>query len=167
MESNRIIFVPDENLASYVQRHFEDKDIIPWPGFCPTHDQITAEKIVKIKREHPKAIVLVHPECRPEVIDIADAVKSTEGMVKYIASSPEMEFIIGTERELIYRLKKIYPDKRFYDVPGAVCPPMKVTTLDSVVRALETMTTKIEIRPDILKRAKAPLERMMEIGRGD
>ncbi len=167
IDATRIIFVPDENLASYVQRFFDDKDIIPWPGYCPTHDQITVEKIQKIRKSHPDAVILVHPECRPEVIDIADVVKSTEGMVNYIQSSSEKEFIIGTEREMIYRLKKLNPDKEFYDIPGAVCPNMKLTTPESVVRALENLTHKVEIRPDIMKRARAPLEKMMEMGRGD
>ncbi len=167
MESSRVIFVPDENLASYVQRFIDDKDIIPWPGFCPTHEQITVEKIHKLKKEHPEALVIVHPECRPEVIDIADAVKSTEGMLHYVKDSPKKEFIIGTEKEIIYRLKKENPGKEFYAVPGAVCPTMKMTTLDSVVRALETLSPSIEINPEIMKKARAPLERMMEIGRGD
>lgn len=167
VESNKVIFVPDENLGKYVQRFVKDKEIVLWPGFCPTHDRISPEMILKLKREHPEAFVVVHPECRPEVIDIADAVKSTEGMVKLIKSSDRKEFIIGTERELIHRLKKESPEKIFYSVPGAVCPTMKMITMKSLIRALETLQPTIEIDPEIMDRARAPLERMMEIGRGD
>jgi quinolinate synthase len=119
LDSDLVIFVPDENLANYVQRSVE-KDIIPWPGFCPTHEAITVGKLKKLKEEHPAALIVVHPECRPEVIDMADAVRSTEGMLKYAKASDKSEFIIGTEQEMLYRLKKEIPDKRFYSVPGAI-----------------------------------------------
>ncbi len=167
LDTKKVIFVPDENLGMYVQRFVKDKEMILWPGFCPTHDAIGPERILKAKGEHPEALVVVHPECRPEVIDIADAVKSTEGMVRFIRSSERREFIIGTERELIHRLKKENPDKVFYSIPGAVCPTMKMITLSSVTKALESLSPTVEIDERTMARARAPLERMMEIGRGD
>jgi quinolinate synthase len=167
LESRKIIFVPDENLGKYVQRFVKDKEIILWPGYCPTHDQIDPEKVTKLKSEHPGAVVIVHPECRPEVIDLADAVKSTEGMIKFVRTSDRHEFIIGTEKELIYRLKKENPNKSFYAIPGAVCPTMKMITMKSVIRALETLQPTVEIDPEIMEKARIPLERMMDIGRGD
>jgi len=167
LDSRRIIFVPDENLGKYVQRFVKDKEIILWPGYCPTHDKIDPEKVTKLKSEHPGAVVIVHPECRPEVIDLADAVKSTEGMIKFVRTSDRHEFIIGTEKELIYRLKKENPNKSFYAIPGAVCPTMKMITMKSVIRALETLQPTVEIDPEIMEKARIPLERMMDIGRGD
>ncbi|MDD1765597.1 MAG: quinolinate synthase NadA [Methanomassiliicoccales archaeon] len=167
LDSRKIIFVPDENLGKYVQRFVKDKEIILWPGYCPTHDQIDPEKVTKLKAEHPGAVVIVHPECRPEVIDLADAVKSTEGMIKFVRSSDRHEFIIGTEKELIYRLKNENPNKSFYAIPGAVCPTMKMITMKSVIRALETLQPTVEIDPEIMEKARIPLERMMDIGRGD
>jgi len=165
--SKKVIFVPDENLGKYVQRFVKDKQMILWPGFCPTHDHISPERILRLKKEHPAASVIVHPECRPEVIDLADAVKSTEGMIKFVKSSDRREFIIGTEKELIYRLKKENPGKVFLAVPGAVCPTMKMITVKSVLRALETLEPVIEIDSETMKRARVPLQRMMDIGRGD
>ncbi|NLI74092.1 MAG: quinolinate synthase NadA [Euryarchaeota archaeon] len=166
LESDLIIFLPDENLANYVQR-FTNKSIIPWPGYCPTHEAITLEKIENLKDKHPLALVIVHPECRPEVIDIADAVRSTEGMLNFIRESDAEEFIIGTEKDMLYRLSKEFPDKTFYDVPGAVCPTMKLITLDNVLAALESLSPKVTLSPELMDKARTPLDRMMAIGRGD
>lgn len=166
LDSDLVIFIPDENLASFVQRSTE-KDIIPWPGYCPTHDSITAEKLKKLKEEHPGAAVVVHPECRPEVIDMADAVRSTEGMMKFVKESAKTEFIIGTEQDMTYRLGKENPGKRFYAVPGAVCPTMKLITLDNVLAALEAMAPEITMGPELMEKARKPLQRMMDIGRGE
>jgi quinolinate synthase len=166
IEGNLIIFVPDENLASYVQRSTE-KDIIPWPGYCPTHEAITVDKIKKVKEEHPHALLVVHPECRPEVIDIADATRSTEGMIKYVKESPKTEFIIGTEQEMLYRLRKECPGKTFYSVPGSVCPTMKLITLENILASLESMSPEVIINPELMEKARKPLQRMIDIGRGD
>ncbi|NLK25572.1 MAG: quinolinate synthase NadA [Euryarchaeota archaeon] len=166
LESDLIIFTPDENLANYVQRS-TDKDVLPWPGYCPTHDAISLEKIQKLKDKYPDAAVVVHPECRPEVIDNADAVRSTEGMLNFVRESPKTEFIIGTEKEMLHRLHKEFPDRQFYAVPGAVCPTMKLITLNNIITSLELMGPEITLSPEIMAKARAPLERMMAVGRGD
>lgn len=166
LESDLVIFVPDENLANYVQR-FTDKNIIPWPGYCPTHESITLEKLEKLRKEHPQALVVVHPECRPDVIDAADAVRSTEGMLSFIRGSDKTEFIIGTEKEMLYRLSKEFPDRQFYEIPGAVCPTMKLITLDNIIAALESMSPEVTLPEELMDKARAPLERMMALGRGD
>jgi quinolinate synthase len=166
LSSDLAIFIPDENLASFVQRS-TDKDIIPWPGYCPTHESITVDKLKKLKEEHPAAAIIVHPECRPDVIDMADATRSTEGMLAYAKQSPKTEFIIGTEQEMLYRLRKECPDKTFYPVPGAVCPTMKLITMDNVLAALESMSPEVTLSPELMERARKPLQRMMDIGRGD
>ena len=151
-----IIFTPDENLGKYVQRFVKEKDMVIWPGFCPTHMGISVDDILKLKREHPQALILAHPECTPEVIDMADKVASTEGMVRYAMESEAMEFIVATEKELCYRMKKEMPEKKFYPVETAICPTMKKITLDAVVESLEE---------DIIERARKPLEKMLRIGR--
>jgi quinolinate synthase len=167
LEAKRILFVPDCNLGRYVQRFFPDKELIVWPGYCPTHEGITPEDIRKLKGEHPKALVLVHPECRPEVIDMADKVSSTEGMIKFAHSSEATEFIIATEGELTYRLGKEVPGKRFYSIPCAVCPTMKMISLQKVHDSLKCLEPRIELPDEIIQKARVPLERMMDIGRGD
>jgi quinolinate synthase len=167
LSARDIIFVPDRNLGLYIQRTAGDKNMILWPGICPTHHRMTRDEILELKKQHPKAEVLVHPECTPEVIDIADHVFSTNGMVNYARCSDTKEFIIGTERELCYRLKKENPDKEFYPLKSAVCPNMKKITLEKVLKSIETLEPKINLSPEVMRDARRPLERMMEIGRGD
>ena len=167
LSNKQILFVPDCNLGKYVQRFHPEKDIMVWPGYCPTHDSIGPEDIKAVKDQHPKALVLVHPECRPDVIDMADKVSSTEGILKFAHASDAKEFIIVTEAEMVYRLSKENPDKKFYSIPIAVCPTMKMISLDMVIRSLETLEPKIELPAEIIEKARRPLERMMEIGRGD
>lgn len=162
-----IIFVPDRNLGLYIQRTVKDKNMILWPGVCPTHHKIKKDEILKLKEKHQNAEILVHPECRPEVIDIADHVFSTNGMSKHVNESDSKEFIIGTEKELCYRLKKEQPNKNFYPIKTAVCPNMKKITLEKVLNSLKTLEPKIRLPDEIIKKAKTTLERMMEVGRGD
>ncbi len=167
MEEDEIIFVPDKNLALYVAANTEKK-IIPWNGYCPTHHLILPGDILLEKEEHPEALVLVHPECRPEVIALADKVLSTSGMLKYAAQSSSSEFIIGTEVGLLHRLNRENPGKKFIPATRyAVCPNMKMNTLGSIIRALERNEHVIKVPEDIRKRAKLALDRMLEVGRGD
>jgi quinolinate synthase len=141
--------------------------MILWSGICPTHHNIKKQEILDLKNKHPNAEILVHPECRPEIIDIADYVFSTNGMVNYAKKSKSKEFIIGTEKELCYRLKNEIPNKIFYPLKTAICPNMKKITFEKVLNSLKTLEPKIIIPEDIIKKAKKPLNRMMEIGRGD
>lgn len=167
LKSEKVIFVPDKNLGSYIQRFVPEKQMILWPGMCTTHHRISKQDIFKLKKEHPESEVLVHPECRPEIIDIADHVFSTNGMVNYAKNSNVNEFIIGTEKELCYRLKNENLNKMFYPIKSAICPNMKKITLEKVLNSLETLEPKIHLSEDIMERAKNPLQKMMEIGRGD
>ncbi|MEM2944433.1 MAG: quinolinate synthase NadA [Methanomassiliicoccales archaeon] len=162
-----ILFVPDENLGKYIKRFVSDKNVILWPGYCPTHHAIIPEDITNIKKEHPEALVIVHPECRPEVIDLADAVRSTDGMIKFVRDSRANEFIIGTEVGLIHRLKRENPDKSFYGIPSAVCPSMKMITLSTIRQALETLSPRIELDKKLIEMARVPLERMTRVGRSE
>ena len=167
VKAKDIIFVPDENLGLYIRRFVKDKNMILWPGMCPTHHNIKKQEILDLKNKYPKAEILVHPECRPEIIDIADYVFSTNGMLNHAKKTEKKEFIIGTEKDLCYRLKKEIPNKIFYPLETAICPDMKKITLEKVLNSLKTLEPKLIIPDDILIKAKKPLNRMVAIGRGD
>lgn len=163
LDQNQVIFVPDRNLAAYVARHTK-KQIIPWNGYCYVHDHFTPDEAKTARALHPGAEVLVHPECRPEVIDQADFVYSTAGMGRHAKSSKAREFIIGTEVGMIYRLKKENPEKQFYPLSErAVCQNMKKTNLEMVLRALQTLEPRVSVPQDIALRAKRAIERMLDV----
>lgn len=163
LEQNQVIFVPDRNLASYVQRHTK-KQIIPWNGYCYVHDHFTPDEVRSARALHPQAEVLVHPECRPEVIDMADHVFSTSGMGRHASTAFAKEFIIGTEVGMIYRLKKDNPDKEFYPLSEkAVCQNMKKTNLEKVLRSLQTLEPRVTVPKEIAARAKRSIERMLAV----
>ena len=163
LEGDEILFVPDKNLAAYVSR-FTEKKIIPWDGYCYVHNNILAKDIQKKRSLHPEAEVWVHPECRPEVIDLTDKVLSTGGMVKEARRSSKEEIIIGTESGIIYRLKKENPGKRFYPALNtALCYNMKKINLLKVLNTLENMVHKVEVSPEISQKARGAIERMIEI----
>jgi len=163
LEADEIIFTPDRNLGSWIAAH-TDKKLILWDGYCNTHERLTLEQIQEAKAAHPDALVVVHPECRPEVTAAADHVASTAGMVRFVRESSAREFIIGTEGGLLHLLQKECPEKRFYLAsPRLLCPNMKSNTLPKVVRALETLTPQIEVPEDIRQRAALALERMLSV----
>ncbi|MFY9606235.1 MAG: quinolinate synthase NadA [Thermoplasmata archaeon] len=165
LPDKKVIFVPDTNLGLYVLRFVKDKELILWPGYCPTHVNIKLEDLKELKRTHPEADILVHPECTPDVVDFADFAFSTEGIIKHVVSSPKKEFIIGTEGNMLHRLRKEAPGKIFYEVPNATCPNMREITLEDVRDSLVKMQYRIELPADIIRRAKIPLERMIAAGR--
>ncbi len=167
LREKQVIFTPDRNLGMYVQRFVPEKEIILWPGFCAVHhNRITVAKLEALKAQHPNAEVLVHPECIPEVIDYADFTYSTQGMVTHAKKSSATEFILGTEKDMAYRMAMDIPGKKFYAVGDAICQNMKRITLDKVLASLETLSPQLELPPDILKKARAPLDKMVSIGRG-
>ncbi|MBN2830772.1 MAG: quinolinate synthase NadA [Candidatus Omnitrophica bacterium] len=161
--SEEIIFVPDKYLADFVEKKTGRKMII-WNGFCPTHIKILPEDVKCEKKFHPFAKVMVHPECLPQVVSMADAVLSTSQMAKFAKESEATEFIVGTEIGLVYRLKKDNPKKEFYPAAErAVCPNMKRTTEEKIISALEEMKEEVKVPEDIRKRAKKSIDRMLEI----
>jgi quinolinate synthase len=163
LKEDKIIFVPDKNLARYAAR-FTDKEILPWEGFCIVHDRITVDHVRKARMLHPDAPVLVHPECRPEVIDAADHVASTSGMIRYVCSSQEKEFIIGTEIGILHRLRRDCPEKTCRPLDGSmVCTNMKKTDLHMVKNALETLSPRIMVPEDIALKARHAIERMLAV----
>lgn len=167
LPDSKIIFVPDTNLGLYVQRFVKDKEIVFWPGYCPTHMDISKEDLEALKEQHPAAEVLVHPECTPDVIDFADFAYSTEGIIKHVTSSPKREFIIGTEANMLHRLRKEAPGKVFYEVPNATCPNMREISLEDVRDSLLKTQFRVEMSPELIRKARLPLERMLRAGRAD
>ncbi|MCM1987662.1 MULTISPECIES: quinolinate synthase NadA [Methanococcoides] len=165
LDSGKVIFVPDKNLAAYVAKH-TDKTIIPWNGYCPTHNQILAEDVDLAVNEHPGAEIMAHPECRSEVLEKADHVFSTTGMIGHVKSSDNNEFIISTEQGILHQLETENPNKKFYPVSKfTFCPDMKMIDLSSVLRCLENMETVVTVPKDIQVRAKRALDRMLEVKR--
>ncbi len=168
LPNKKIIFTPDVNLGSYVARQVPEKEMILWPGYCDTHqNRITLEDLRTLRELHPEAEIIVHPECTPEVIDYSDRAFSTAGMISHCMNSDRTEFIIGTERDMVYRLRKDIPGKTFYAIDKAVCPNMKKITLKKVLASLETLSPKVELPEDIMQKARIPLERMVAVGRGE
>lgn len=165
LSEKKVIFVPDTNLGLYVQRFVKDKQMVLWPGYCPTHMNIVKEELLKLRRLHPAAEILVHPECSPEVIDYADHAFSTEGIIRHVVSSAKTEFIIGTEENMLHRLRKEAPGKTFYSVPGATCPNMREISLEDVRDSLTKLQYRIDIPNEIMKKARIPLEKMLAAGR--
>jgi len=163
LEEKKVIFVPDSNLANYVMRN-TDKQIIPWTGWCYVHTKFSPEGIVKAKAKHVEAKVLVHPECVPEVVDLADEVFSTTGMINYVQESPDKIFIIGTEVGVVERLRQMFPEKTFYQAPpGGTCLQMKKTTLELVLESLEKEQFKVVVPENIRVRAQKALDRMLNV----
>jgi len=165
MNTSTILFGPDRNLAYYVQKA-TSKRIIPVPehGNCPSHHQIALEDLLKAKDAHPTATVIVHPECIPEVQDRADYLASTSGMVKICTELEVEEFVIGTEVGLLHRLEKEAPGKRFYPLSStAVCPQMKMPTLEKIEEALENEEPEVVLSPEVMEKARKPIERMLAL----
>ncbi|HBQ29104.1 MAG TPA: quinolinate synthase, partial [Desulfotomaculum sp.] len=148
IKAEEILFVPDQYLGQYVAAK-TGKKMIFWPGYCPTHARILPNHIEKLKQDYPLAKVVVHPECRPEVIVLADEVLSTGGLCRYAQTSQAKEIIVGTEIGIIHRLRKENPDKRFIPVSEqAVCPNMKLITLEKIIYSLEEMVFEVKVSPE-------------------
>jgi quinolinate synthase len=163
LEENEVIFVPDSNLANYVMRH-TDKKIIPWNGWCYVHRNFSPEGLIRAKAMRVNAKVLVHPECIPEVVDLADEVFSTTGMINYVKQSKAKTFIIATEVGVVERLRLEFPEKVFFQAPpGGTCLQMKNTTLVLVLDALEKEQFKVTVPEDIRVRAEKALDRMLNV----
>jgi len=160
-----ILMTPDKNLARYTQR-YTDRKIVYWEGFCPYHDMLTAEQVKVVKNDHPRALFLAHPECRPEVIDLADEVKSTSGILDYARKARNKEFIIGTETGIIHTLKTQNPDKVFIPADERmICSDMKKIQLADMVNALLTISPVVKVEEGIRVRANRAVERMLKVPR--
>jgi quinolinate synthase len=189
LPAKKIIFIPDKYLGQYVASQIHpvrnkspeaialpkarisngtSKEMIFWEGYCPIHIKILANDVWKVKREHPGAEVIVHPECTPDVISMANKVLSTSGMCNYAQKTKSKELIIGTEVGIIYRLQKENPGKRFYPVSKrAVCENMKKNSLEKVLWSLEEMKYEIKVEEKIRQKAKKAIDKMLEYSRVD
>lgn len=161
LDGEQVIFAPDKCLGAWVQRHTA-KQLILWDGYCPTHNRILAEHITAQRAAHPNAEVMIHPECPMQLLDMADHVVSTGGMVRVAQESPATEFIVATEEGMLHRLRKENPGKRFYHIgPMATCPNMKKTTLEKVLWSLQDLQTPITVPDNVAVRARRAIERMI------
>ena len=165
LDADTILFGPDSNLAQYVSEK-TGKTLIPIPqnGFCPTHLLFQPEDVKVLKIQHPDATVMVHPECSSEMRAVSDFIGSTSKMCRYAKESSAKDFIVGTEEGILHRLRKENPDKKFYIAyEGAICPNMKLTTLDRLYIALKEEKHVVKVPEAVTKNARASLERMFQV----
>ncbi len=158
-----ILFVPDQNLGHYISTQTK-KNIILYPGFCSVHHRIKPEQVKLARRLHPDAKVLVHPECRPEVVALADAALSTSQMLRYAKASSHNSFIIGTEEGILHGLRKENPDKSFYLISNSqICTDMKKTTLETLAQTMELRRNRVTVPEEVRLKAKQAVDRMLAI----
>ncbi|MGN0155364.1 MAG: quinolinate synthase NadA [Lachnospiraceae bacterium] len=164
INANNIFFVPDNNLGRYVAKKVPEKNFIFNDGFCHVHKSILAEDVRKAKELNPDALILTHPECTMDVVEMSDFVGSTSEIIDYATSSDNEKFIICTEMGVFFELMQKNPDKKFYSVGHRqFCPNMKLVTIDKVIHALETMEPEVTLSADIMEKALVPLQRMLEL----
>ena len=165
LPNQNIYFIPDVNLARYVASQVPDKHFIFNDGYCPIHHALTKEEVMKAKEQYPEAEFLVHPECQSDVLELADYIGSTSGIIDYATEADSKEFIVGTECGVLYELRRKNPDKVFHMVSeNMVCHDMKKVTLEKVLSGLENMSHQMEVSDDVRNGANHSLNRMLELG---
>lgn len=166
LPSQNIFFIPDGNLGRYVKEQLPEKNVILNDGYCPIHAALTKEEVLRAKAKHPGAKFLVHPECTKELLDEADYIGSTSGIIDFVAEDGNEEYIIGTEIGVFYELKKQNPNKKFYTLsPNQICADMKFVTLEKVLEVLENESNVVIVSDEVRERASIPLEKMLELAR--
>ena len=164
--NKNILFIPDKNLGRYVADQVPDKNVMVVDGYCPIHHRMQAQEIKDLMAEHPEAEVCVHPECNEAVVDLADYIGSTSGIIKYATESPKKEFIIGTEIGVSYKLQSQNPNKKFYfTATKPICQDMKLVTLEKVLEVLESGSNRASVKADLVEKAKKPLEMMLSLAK--
>jgi quinolinate synthase len=165
LTASRVLMVPDRNLALYTARRTA-KEVLYWDGCCNVHDNLTAAEVKACQAAHPQAVFIAHPECRPEVLDLARLIRSTSGMLQYVRQSETREFIIGTEMGILHTLRRENPDKIFYSPsPHLVCPDMKRITLADVIQALKENRHQVTVPEAVRRPALRAVERMLAVPR--
>lgn len=163
LPNQNIFFIPDGNLGQYVKEQVPEKHVILNDGYCPVHAAITREEVREAKEKYPNASFLVHPECKKEVLEEADYIGSTSGIIDFVARDDSQEYIIGTEIGVLYELKKRNPEKRYYTIrENMTCEDMKLVTLKKVLDVLEKETNAVHVSEKVATKALMPLEKMME-----
>lgn len=166
LPNKNIFFIPDQNLARYIAGKLKNKNIILNDGYCHVHHTLTADEIRAAKKARPDALVLAHPECRTEVLELSDYIGSTAGIIDYATKSENKEFIVVTELGVLYELKKRNPDKVFYSAGNVqICPNMKKITLESVLEVLDKENSEVELSESLIKAAYEPMKRMLELAK--
>lgn len=166
LPNHNILFIPDRNLGAYVGSQIPEKNVMVAKGCCPIHDKIPARELKDLKAMHPEAPILAHPECAPQVRELADFLGSTSGIIKYATESEKQEFIIATEVGVLYELQRKNPGKQFYfPETTPICADMKTITLDKVIEVLKTGNNSIEVPEHLTAASKRPLERMLELSK--
>ncbi|MBE6556336.1 MAG: quinolinate synthase NadA [Ruminococcaceae bacterium] len=166
LPNKNLFFIPDRNLGSFVAKQVPEKNIIVNDGCCPIHAAITRDQLLKQKKKHPSAPILIHPECEPELLEISDVIGSTAELIDYASKSPLEEFIICTEDGVDYKLITDNPSKRFfYPEPHPCCADMKLNTLESILSVLQKENNEVFVDELIAEQARKPLDRMLELGR--
>ncbi len=166
LSNKNIFFIPDKNLAHYVSTKVPDKNFIFNNGHCYIHNSVTIDEVKNTKEKYPEAEILVHPECQKEIVEMADYIGSTSGIIKYASESPAQEFIICTEEGVIYELKEKNPNKKFYlPKENFKCIGMKKITLDKIIKALETNEPQVHLKKELIKEANKPLENMLKMAK--
>lgn len=163
LDAQEMLLTPDRNLAMYAISQ-TGKNIHLWEGYCPIHDWLTPEDVHQARAEHPDAVFIAHPECRPDILQIADVISSTSGMLRHVAQAKEKEFIIGTEQGLLYPLQKANPDKQFFPAsPKMICPDMKKISPTDLLNCLENMTGEVKVPEEIRLPALQAVEKMIAL----
>lgn len=166
LPNKNIFFIPDGNLGRYVAEQVPEKNIMLNDGYCPIHAAMTKESVLKAKAEHPKAKFLVHPECTKDLLDEADYIGSTSGIIEFATNDEADEYLIGTEVGVLYELKKQNPNKKFYLLPGGqICQDMKLITLEKVLKVLEQEINQVVVSDELREKALVPLERMLKLAK--
>ena len=163
IDADEILMTPDKNLAQYAAAN-TSKKIHLWDGYCPFHNTLTKQDVNQAKKAHPDALFIAHPECPPEVLELADSIQSTSGMIKFAGESDHSSFILGTETGLIYPISKAYPDKKFYPASEKMyCIDMKKINLENLTASLENLTGEIKVPEDIRKGALGAVQKMINL----
>jgi quinolinate synthase len=166
LPGTKVLMTPDKNLAVFAGKLAPEKEVLTWPGFCPTHHRLSLNEIKALKAQRPKAVVAAHPECQPKILAEAHVISSTSGIIKKCTESPEKEFIILTEEGVLHPLRKSNPGKVFYTpATPMICPNMKKNTIQNIIDALTTLTPVIKVSDDIRFPALRAVERMMAVPR--
>ena len=171
LDNDKILFTPDRNLGGWVAKQLPEKDVVIYDGVCPTHDVLREASLDKSRRSHPEAVIIAHPECREDVLELADEICSTAGMFDAVARHPEVAtFIVATEWALVYRLRLAYPDKEFVMADGCIgcrlhCPYMKMIDLEQIKRSLQEDVFEVLVEDEVIEGARRSLERMLAVPR--
>ena len=166
LPNRNIFFIPDKHLGNFVASKVPEKNIIINDGYCPIHDRVEVKDIIELKEKYPQALVMVHPECSQEILELADYNGSTSGIIDFVSKSKNQDFIICTEIGILYELKNKNPNKNFYSPKNKMeCLDMKKITLDKIIQVLETEENEIILDLEVAERAKKPLEKMLVLGR--